>query len=213
MGIVAQRDHAPSEAGVAQGTHPQAAAVVDRRLERNARYEDAIGAIGSIALAYIQTQRLAGSLYNLHQLHRMPAIGLVHQLVRRIHRLFAAHGAWLQDAHNHLTTTFHSLQGGCRIRIVIIFNSFYLPKDLGADAANLAEVALQQYGILDAATAGVAAALIALLLLVAVLLLLAVLLLIGLVMLLLLLVAQAGELIGGQRSGRCASRTGSNIRN
>lgn len=143
----------------------------------------------------------------------MPAIRFVHQLVRRIHSLFAAHGAWLQDAHNHLTTTFHSLQGGCRIRIVIIFNSFYLPKDLGADAANLAEITLQEYRILDAAAAaGVAAALIALLLLVAMLLLAVLLLLIGLVMLL-LLVAQAGELIGGQRSGRCASRTGSNIRN
>lgn len=34
-------------------THSQAAAVVDRRLERNAGYEDAIGAIGTIALAYV----------------------------------------------------------------------------------------------------------------------------------------------------------------
>lgn len=142
----------------------------------------------------------------------MPAIGLVHQLVRRIHGLFAAHGAWLQYTHNHLAAPFDRLQRGCRVRIVIIFNSFYLTKDLGADAADLAKVALQQHRILNtAATAGATAALIAILLLVAVLLLL-----VGLVvmlLLLLLLIAQAGELIGGQRSGRCATRAGSNIRN
>lgn len=190
-------------------THPQAAAVVDRRLERNARYEHAIGAIGSVALAYVQTQRLPGSLHNLHQLHSVSSIRLVHQLVCRIHSLFTAHGTWFQYAHNHLAAPLHGLQCGRRIRIVIIFNSFYLPKDLRADAANLAEITLQEYRILDAAAAGAAAALIAILLLVAVLLLL----LVGLVMMLLLLVAQAGQLIGGQRSGRCAARTGSNIRN
>lgn len=50
------------------GTYPQAATVVDGRLERYPGDEHPVGPVRPVALADVQPQGLAGPLHDLHQL-------------------------------------------------------------------------------------------------------------------------------------------------